>query len=127
MNNLNSVLIEGALVEDVHPPFEDGSDAFFTVVSDRFYKKDSDILKEECFVDIWVPEPLIKACLAIGKKGREVRVVGRLKSLDYSESGKRPFLVVVAEHVEFCKQKSSFSEPQVQKESETGGVEEAGG
>ena len=100
MNNLNSVLIEGTLVEDVHPPFEDGSDAFFTVVSYRFYKKDGDILKEKCFVDIWVPEPLIKACLAIGKKGREVRVVGRLKSLD-SESGKRPFLVVVAEHVEF--------------------------
>jgi len=110
MNNLNSTLIEGTLTGD--PLCQTASDGTFVctfeIASNRYVRiKDSqEFQKETSYFNIEVCDRLPKAVenniKNNGKKGRGVRVVGRLKSYAKNVEIMQPYtVVIVAEHVEF--------------------------
>jgi single-strand DNA-binding protein len=105
MNNLNSVLIEGNLVRDpMCKTTPKGTPiCTFTVASSRFFKGDYGIEKEVSYFDVETFGKLAESCRDKGRKGRGVRVVGRLRQDRWNDSnGKQQSRVVVAaEHVEF--------------------------
>ena len=105
MNNLNSVLIEGNMVRN--PLFRSTAKGTsvcnFTIASNRFYRQDSNLEKEVGFFDIETWGKLAEVCSSQGRKGRGVRVVGRLKQDRWTgNDGKNHAKVaIVAEHVEY--------------------------
>jgi single-strand DNA-binding protein len=105
MNNLNSILIEGNLVRDPELSYTPKGTALckITVACNRSYKQDEEIQKEVSFFDVTVWQRQAEACAEYLKKGRGVRVVGRLKQDRWTDpDGKvRSRVFVVAEHVEF--------------------------
>lgn len=101
MNNLNSLIIEGiAGSEPVITVSEKGTSiCTFMLVSKRI-SKDGDNIQEESVeiaVEVWaqLAELCSKRCKSC-KKGRGLRVVGRLKQ--NIADGK---IEVIAEHIEF--------------------------
>ncbi|MDR1319082.1 MAG: single-stranded DNA-binding protein, partial [Treponema sp.] len=68
-----------------------------------FFKQDSGLEKEVSFFEIESWAKLAEQCYNLGRKGRGVRVVGRLKQDRWnSADGKTHSKVsIVAEHVEF--------------------------
>jgi single-strand DNA-binding protein len=105
MNNLNSVLIEGNLVRDplLKSTAKGTSVCTFSLASNRFYKQDNMLEKEVSFFDVESWSKLAENCYNLGRKGRGVRVVGRLKQDRWNgPDGKLHSKVsIVAEHVEF--------------------------
>jgi len=105
MNNLNSILIEGNVVrESQHKTTPKGTLVCnFTIASCRYYKVQEGIEKEVSFFDIETWAKLGEKCINHGRKGRGVRVVGRLKQKRWKDDGGEDHaqIVVVAEHVEF--------------------------
>ena len=105
MNNLNSILIEGNLVrEPVLRSTPKGTQVcVMRLASNRFYKQDSGYEKEVSYFNVETWARLAEICSAKGKKGRGVRVVGRIKQDRWTDSeGKlRSNVTIVAEHVEF--------------------------
>jgi len=105
MNNLNSILIEGNLARDplLRTTQKGTQVCSMTLASNRFYKQDSGFEKEVSFFDVETWAKLAEACYARGKKGRGVRVVGRLKQSRWSdpEGRTQSRICIVAEHVEF--------------------------
>ena len=105
MNNLNSVLIEGNMVRD--PLFRTTTKGKpvcnFSIASNRWYRQDSNLEKEVGFFDIEVWGKTADLCTKQGRKGRGVRVVGRLKQDRWTgDDGKnRNKVLIVAEHVEY--------------------------
>ena len=107
MNNLNSILIEGNMVRD--PLFRSTQKGAtvcnFTIASNRFYRQgqDSNLEKEVGFFDVEAWGKLADICSSQGRKGRGVRVVGRLKQDRWTgNDGKNHTKVaIVAEHVEY--------------------------
>ena len=105
MNNLNSILIEGNLVRD--PLFRTTPKGTplctFTLASNRFFKQDSGLEKEVSFFDVESWAKLAENCYNLGRKGRGVRVVGRLKQERWNGSDGKAHskVAIVAEHVEF--------------------------
>ena len=89
MNNLNSVLLEGNVVDEIHMDEEAG---YFQLQCLRYKKVDTEIVKCPVTVSIKVIERLAEACREL-KKDWRVRVVGRLEQNTES-------LFVFAEHVE---------------------------
>ncbi len=105
MNSLNSILLEGNLTRD-----PDGKATpkgvpvcTFTIASNRFYNPGDGVQKETSFFDVETWSGLAERCSIELKKGRGVRVVGRLKQERWQDpEGKgRVKVKVVAEHVEF--------------------------
>jgi single-strand DNA-binding protein len=109
MNSLNSILLEGNLVRDPESKtLSTGTQVCnFTVASDRFYRQNDNTEKEVSYFDVEAWARLGLACAQNLKKGRGVRVVGRLKQDRWQDpEGKaRSRVMVVAEHVEFKPQK----------------------
>lgn len=109
MNSLNSILLEGNLVRDPESKtLSTGTQVTnFTVASDRFYKQNENLEKEVSYFDVEAWARLGLACAQNLKKGRGVRVVGRLKQDRWqdTEGKSRSRVLVVAEHVEFKPQK----------------------
>lgn len=105
MNNLNSILIEGNLTHDPALKTTPGGSSVcaFSVASNRWYKQDDQLEKEVSFFDVEAWSKLAQNCAENLKKGRGVRVVGRLKQDRWNDdSGKpRSKVKIVAEHVEF--------------------------
>jgi len=105
MNNLNSVLIEGNMVRDpiVRSTPKGTQVCNFSIASNRFYRQDSNFEKETGFFDVEAWGRLIDTCVSQGRKGRGVRVVGRLKQGRWTgDDGKNHSRVsIVAEHVEY--------------------------
>jgi single-strand DNA-binding protein len=105
MNNLNSILIEGNLVRDplLRSTPKGTPVCSFTLASNRFFKQDSGLEKEVGFFDVETWAKLAERCYNQGRKGRGVRVVGRLKQDRWNSSdGKlHTRVAIVAEHVEF--------------------------
>lgn len=105
MNNLNSILIEGNLVRDPELSYTTKGTALckFTVASNRFYKQDEELQKEVSFFDVTTWTRLAEVCGEYLKKGRGVRVVGRLKQDRWTDPDGKPRsrILIVAEHVEF--------------------------
>jgi single-strand DNA-binding protein len=105
MNNLNSVLIEGNLVRD--PLLRSGPKGIplcaFSLASNRFYKQDARLEREVGFFEVETWGKLAESCYNQGRKGRGIRVVGRLKYDRWTDSEGKPRsrVSIVAEHVEF--------------------------
>jgi len=105
MNNLNSLLIEGTLTKD--PVFRQTAKGTavcnFSLASNRFYKQDTGMEKEVSFFDVETWSKLAEACHEKGRKGRGVRVVGRLRQDRWNGTDGKTHskIVIVAEHVEF--------------------------
>lgn len=124
MNSLNSILVEGNLVRDpdskVLPSGNQVCD--FTLASNRYYKNsEAGLEKEVSYFDVEAWSRLGASCAQYLKKGRGVRVVGRLKQDRWVDpEGKQKAKVkIVAEHVEFKAQKQD-----VKKEEEETAVQE---
>lgn len=105
MNSLNSILLEGNLVRDPESKtLPTGSQVCnFAVASDRFFKQNDATEKEVSYFDVEAWSRLGQNCAENLKKGRGVRVVGRLKQDRWTDpEGKtRSKVKIVAEHVEF--------------------------
>jgi single-strand DNA-binding protein len=105
MNNLNSILIEGNLVRDplMRSTPKGTPVCSFTLASNRFFRQDSGLEKEVSFFDVETWSKLAELCYNQGRKGRGVRVVGRLKQDRWNGSDGKPHtrVAIVAEHVEF--------------------------
>jgi single-strand DNA-binding protein len=105
MNCLNSVLIEGNMTRD--PEFRETSKGTalctFSIASNRYFRQGSESEKEVSFFDVQTWSKLAESCRSHGRKGRGLRVVGRLKQERWNGSdGKAHSKVsIVAEHVEF--------------------------
>jgi single-strand DNA-binding protein len=107
VNSLNSILLEGNLVKDPESKtLATGSQVCnFTVASDRFYRQSQsdNTEKEVSYFDVEAWSRLGLACSQNLKKGRGVRVVGRLKQDRWvdGEGKTKSRVMIVAEHVEF--------------------------
>ncbi|MFA6505756.1 MAG: single-stranded DNA-binding protein [Treponemataceae bacterium] len=105
MNSLNSILIEGNIVRDplTKATTKGTSVCTFSVASNRFFKQENGFEKEVSFFDVETWARLAENCGNQCKKGRGVRVVGRLKQDRWTgDDGKNHSrVVIVAEHVEF--------------------------
>jgi single-strand DNA-binding protein len=105
MNNLNSILLEGILVRDplLRTTSKGTSLCTFSLASNRFFRQDSGLEKEVGFFDVETWAKLAEHCYNLGRKGRGVRVVGRLKQDRWTgQDGKSHSRIsIVAEHVEF--------------------------
>ena len=105
MNNLNSILIEGNLVRDPELKYTPKGAAVcsFALASNRYFKQDEETQKEVSYFDVTTWSRLAEVCGEYLKKGRGVRVVGRLKQDRWTspEGQARSKIEIVAEHVEF--------------------------
>jgi single-strand DNA-binding protein len=105
MNNLNSILIEGNLVRDPETRTTPKGTAVstFSIASNRYFKQDSGMEKEVSFFNVETWAKVAETVGKLGRKGRGVRVVGRLKQERWNDKDGKPQskVVVVAEHVEF--------------------------
>jgi single-strand DNA-binding protein len=104
MHNLNSILVEGNLVRDpslTQTP-KGTPVCTFSLASNRF-KADNEAQKEVSFFDVEAWSKLGETCAEGLKKGRGVRVVGRLKQDRWADSeGKNHSRIkIIAEHIEF--------------------------
>jgi single-strand DNA-binding protein len=123
MNNLNSILIEGNLTRDPELSYCSNGTPWckFSVAVNRFYKQEDEKRKEVSFIDVSTYAKTAEACAEYLKKGRGVRVVGRLKQDSWKDvDGKsRTKLYIVAEHVEF--------KPNLKRQEENGEEEKTEG
>ena len=128
MNNLNSLLIEGNLVRDPELSYTPKGTAVckFTVASNRFFKQEQETQKEVSFFEVTTWARLAEVCGEYLKKGRGVRVVGRLKQDRWTDPDGKPRsrIYVIAEHVEFKPQLKN-KEGAEGKEEGTEGEEKA--
>lgn len=105
MNNLNSIILEGNLTRN--PVMDKTSKGtavcHFTVASNRYYKYEGVRKEEVGFFDVEVWSRLAETCSEYLKKGRGVRVVGRLKQDRWknAEGETRSKIHIVGDHVEF--------------------------
>jgi single-strand DNA-binding protein len=117
MNNLNSILIEGNLVKDplLRSTPKGTQICTLRLASNRFYKQENGFEREVSFFDVETWARLAEACYAKAKKGRGVRVVGRLKQDRWNGPDGKPYskISIVAEHVEF--------RPEFKKETKAAG------
>jgi len=124
MNSLNSILIEGNLTRDpvLSSTPKGTAVCTFSLASNRFYRQEEESKREVSFFDIETWAKLAEACGENLKKGRGVRVVGRLKQDRWVDSeGKSQYRVkIVAEHVEF---RPDFRTPADGEESQTADAE----
>ena len=93
MNSLNSILIEGNLLDD---PVENDGKCTFVITSNRFYRNEKTTEKETSYFTIEAFGRLGQSCMNELKKSIGIRAVGRIKQLGID--GK---MTIVAEHVEF--------------------------
>jgi single-strand DNA-binding protein len=119
MNNLNSVLVEGNLVRDPDLSYTSKGTAVckFSVACNRAFKQDDQLQKEVSYFDVSTWTRLAEVCGEYLKKGRGVRVVGRLKQDRWSDTDGKPHsrVLIVAEHVEF---KPQFKKQEGEKADE---------
>jgi len=105
MNNLNSILIEGNLVRDaeIRKTPKGTTVGTFQIASNRYFKQDTGMEKEVSFFNVEAWSKLGESVGNHGRKGRGVRVVGRLKQERWNDKEGKPQskVVIVAEHVEF--------------------------
>lgn len=106
MNHLNSILVEGNLVRDptLHETPSGNQVCDFTLATNRSYRvADQKYEHEVSYFDVEAWSRLGAACAQNLRKGRGVRVVGRLKQDRWTDSDGRAHarIKIVAEHVEF--------------------------
>jgi single-strand DNA-binding protein len=130
MNNLNSILIEGNLVRDPELSYTPKGTAVckFSVACNRSYKQDDEFQKEVSFFDVSTWTRLAEVCGEYLKKGRGVRIVGRLKQDRWTDPDGKPHsrVEIVAEHVEFKPQLKKQDGEAEGKEEKAEGEEKEG-
>jgi single-strand DNA-binding protein len=101
MNNLNSVLIEGTLIKKPQCRETLNGKPFcaFTIASTRRVKRNSKIEDEVSVFDIETESTLAELCHKLGRAGKVIRIVGRLKQDQSNTDHSR--VIIVAEHIEF--------------------------
>ena len=112
MNQLNSLIVEGNLVRDavLTEPAPGFKKCAFTLGVNRYYKnRNNQDVNEVSYFDVETYGKMAEYCEQKAKKGRGVRVVGRLKQDTWQgEDGKyQSKIYVVAEHVEYKPQKKT--------------------
>jgi single-strand DNA-binding protein len=75
----------------------------FSIECNRFHRVDGELKNETSFFEIEAWSKLAENCYRLGHKGREVKVVGRLKQDRWTGYDGKPHsrVIVVAEHAEF--------------------------
>lgn len=105
MNNLNSILVEGNLVRDpMSRQTQRGTQiTTFCIASSRYWRGEGGLEKEVSFFEVEAWAKLAESVARIGRKGRGVRIVGRLRQDRWNDPQGKPRsrIVIVAEHVEF--------------------------
>lgn len=105
LSNLNSIILEGNLARD--PMLKNTANGHtvctFAVASNRYYKTNDQNEREVSFFDVETWSRLAQTCGEILKKGRGVRIVGRLKQDRWEDTNGKAMskIKIVAEHVEF--------------------------
>jgi len=115
MNSLNSILVEGNLVKDPNTRTLPSGNQIcaFTLATNRYYKNGNQAFEDEVsYFDVEAWSRLGTTCAQYLKKGKGVRVVGRLKQDRWTdpEGKQRTKVKIVAEHVEFKPQKKDQAE-----------------
>lgn len=114
MKNLNSIILEGNCVRDPNVTITSKGTAIctFSIASNRIYKVGETFEKEVSFFDIEAWGKLAERVSHQCKKGRGVRVVGRLKQSRWEDTNgkKNSKIRIVAENVEF-KPENKFQIP----------------
>ena len=105
MNQLNSVMLEGNLTRDVEvKDFVAGFKvAQFTIAANRTYKNSNgELVDEVSYFDIKAYGNMAEMFSDKLKKGRGVRIVGRLKQERWKDKNGKACskVVVIAEHIE---------------------------
>ena len=125
MNNLNTVLMEGTLTRD--PQREDTTAEFsmckLVMANNRyFYGKERKWVKDSSYFYVYVYGPVAEACLKYLKKGRGIRVVGRLKQHSWKAGDGywRERIHIIAEHIEFQPERKTDDTPEVEQEKKNG-------
>lgn len=115
MNNLNSLLIEGFVTSDPELSYTEKGDAVcrFKLENYRAHVEESKKVEEVSYFDIVTHLRLAEVCAEHLKKGRGVRIVGRLKQeTEFIDVGDGPNceisnIWIEAEHVEFKPKKET--------------------
>ncbi len=124
MNQLNSLILEGNLVRDavLSEPAPGFKKCMFTMGVNRFYKnrKNEDV-NEASFFDVEAYGNMADYCSEKAKKGRGVRVVGRLKQDTWKDNAGKTAsrIYVVAEHIEYKPMKKTEAEEAAKAEEKT--------
>ncbi|MEL3908249.1 MAG: single-stranded DNA-binding protein [Treponemataceae bacterium] len=109
MNTINSIIIEGNLVRDpVLKVTPNGTPVCnFSLATNRYYTHNNEKVTETSFFDIETWADVAKQCSADGRKGRGVRIVGRLKQDRWKGNDGKNYsrIKVVADNVAFKPQK----------------------
>jgi single-stranded DNA-binding protein len=101
MNPLNSVLIEGDVIEkpEIKKDAEGKKTCFFRIESNRTNKEDG--ATETCRLEIETNDEIAEKTKKICKVGDRVRVVGRIKQYTWidAQAGQRSTTRILSEHV----------------------------
>ena len=126
MNNLNSILLEGNLTKDPETVITPKGTQIcrFSVATNRYYKVNDEQQREVSFFNVESWSTLASTCSTYLKKGRGVRIVGRLKQVRWlgGDGKHHDRIVIVAEHVEFKPQYNRTPEQQLEQEAEVGSI-----
>jgi single-strand DNA-binding protein len=128
MNSLNSVLLEGNLTRDPELKYTPKGTAVcsFAIASNRSFKQEEEYQQEVSYFDVTTWSHLAEVCNEYLKKGRGVRVVGRLKQdrWDDPEGNGRSKVFVIAEHVEFKPERKKEDLPADEQQAREGTEQE---
>lgn len=101
MNELNTVLIEGTLKREPKVITSKENVCELAISNKRSsIGSDGSWKTTETVVPAMVFGPVADACIKFVKKGRGIRIVGRISTATYN-NGKNHKFVVIAEHIEF--------------------------
>ncbi len=115
MNNLNSILLEGNLTKD--PEISKTKNGIatcnLTVATNRSYKEENKYEQEVSYFDVKAYGKLAEVSGEYLKKGRGVRIIGRIKQDRWKDDdGKNHSRVVVmADHIEFQPERKKVDQP----------------
>ena len=83
------------------------------LASNRYYRLDSGYEKEVSYFDVETWARLAGICSSKGRKGRGMRIIGRLKQNRWNDNEGRSHsrIIIVADHVEFHTEFSKDNKP----------------
>ena len=107
MNNINSIILEGDIVKDalLKRINETSSVCCFTIAINSYHKKDGETIQETSYIDIEFWHKNINERYVDYKKGKKVRVFGKLKQKRWIDTygNNKQQIVIVADNVETCR------------------------
>lgn len=107
MNQLNSVILEGTLINDPEAVAKKVSTGEilvkFTIANDRYYEEDGKTKMESIFMVVQCWGELGERVLSVLHKGQEVRFCGRLTLERWqTKAGEKRFSTeIVCDHIEY--------------------------